>query len=152
MISGGIVPEDPLAQYRKSPQIPAGGTTVPPAGMQPPKGAEEYVAFGTKDKVNRLRIHSAMAPTHAPSYNILLDIVYDGAYGTNFVLLYTVMMVLVRGKNLQKMVFALENGMADFIQEFDDRWEKPKAASAAFIESFEIKVSEWGMAKNDETK
>jgi len=27
------------------------------------------------------------------------------------------MMVLVRGKNLQTVVFAIENGMADFIQE-----------------------------------
>ncbi|HEV2695905.1 MAG TPA: hypothetical protein VG347_23650 [Verrucomicrobiae bacterium] len=144
------MPEDPLAQYRKSPQIPPVGTSIPPAGTMPPKGSEEYVAFVTKDKVNRLRIHSAMAPTHSPSYNILLDIVYDGQYGTNFVLLYTVMMVLVRGKNLQKMVFAIENGMADGIFEFDpDRWEKPKDASAAFIESIEIKVIEGGMATNE---
>ena len=135
---------DPLAQFRKSPAIPAGGKMIPPAGI------EEYVAFGTKDKVNRLRIHSALAPTHSPTYNILLNIIYDGQYGTNFVLVYTVMMVLVRGKNLQKMVFAIENGMSDFIQEFDaDRWQKPKDASAAFIESIEVKVTDGGMATNE---
>lgn len=137
--------DDPLAQFRKSPPVPAGA-------IMPPKGADEYVAFGTKDKVNRLRIHSALAPTHSPSYNILLNIIFDGQYGTNFVLVYTVMMVLVRGKNLQKMVFAIENGMSDYIQEYDpDRWEKPKDASAAFIESIEVKVTDGGMA-TDETK
>ena len=109
----------------------------------PPEGADDYAAFGTKDKVQRLRIRSTAAPVHAPGYNILLDVVYDGEHGTNFMLVYTVLMVLVRGKNLQKTVFAIENGMADFIQQFDaERWEKPKDAEAAFIESIEIKVVE----------
>jgi hypothetical protein len=136
--------DDPLAQFRKSPQIPAGGIMLPPAGI------DEYMAFGTKDKVNRLRIHSALAPTHAPSYNILLDVISDVQHGTNCVLVYTVMMVLVRGKNLQKMVFAIENGMSDFIQQFDpDRWQKPKDAEAAFIESIEIKVTDGSMATNE---
>lgn len=141
--SGGHTPNDPLAQFRKSPAAPAGAIISP-------KEADEYVAFGTKDKVNRLRIHSALAPTHAPSYNILLNVISDVQYGTNFVLIYTMMMVLVRGKNLQKMVFALENGMADFIQEFDpDRWQKPTDAGAAIIESIEVKVTEGGMATNE---
>jgi len=132
------VPDDPLAQYRKAPIHPAGV-------INPPADTGEYVAFGTKDKVHRLRIRSAMAPVHSPGYNILLDVVYDGEYGTNFVLLYTVLMVLVRGKNLQKMVFAIENGMAEFIQEFDpDKWQKPTDATAAIIDSIEIKVIEGG--------
>jgi len=43
------------------------------------------------------------------------------------------MMVLVRGKNLQTVVFAIENGMADFIQEFDfKRWPEPTDATAPF--------------------
>jgi hypothetical protein len=132
------VPDDPLAQFRKTPPVAAGGVI-------PPKETDEYVAFGTKDKVFRLKIRSAMAPVHALGYNILLDVVYDGAYGTNFVLQFTVLMVLVRGKNLQKMVFAIENGMADYIQEFDpDRWQKPKDETAAIIDSIEIKIIEGG--------
>ena len=133
------MPEDPLAQFRKTP-APAGATI-------PPKETEGYIAFGTKDKVHRLRIRSAMAPVNSPGYHILLNVVYDGEYGTNFVLLYSVLMVLVRGKNLQKVVFAIENGMADFIQEYDpDRWGKPKDETAAFIESIEIKIIEGGSA------
>jgi hypothetical protein len=128
---------DPLAPFRKTPQSLASGSATPP------KGDEGYVAFGTKDKVARLRIRRTMAPTRSPGYAYLLDVVYDGSYGTNFVLIYTFLMVLVRGRNLQQLVFALEGGMADFIQEFDpDRWEKPKDESAAFIESIEVVVQE----------
>jgi hypothetical protein len=48
----------------------------------------------------------------------------------------------VRGRNLQALIFALENGMVDYIQEFDpDRWTKPDE-SAAFIESIEVVVQE----------
>ena len=130
---------DPLAQFRKTPQSPAPGATTPP------KDTDAYAAFGTKDKVFRLRIRRAMAPTRSPGYAYLLDVVYDGSFGTNFVLVFTFLMVLVRGKNLQALVFALENGMVDFIQEFDpDKWQKPTDANAAIIESIEIKIIEGG--------
>jgi hypothetical protein len=62
-----------------------------------------------------------------------------------------VLLVRVQGSNLQKLVYAVENGMADFIQEFDpDRWEKPKG-DAAFIQSIEVKVIESG-SSNMETE
>jgi hypothetical protein len=134
---------DPLAQFRKVPIASKGGTL-------PPVEADEYVAFGTKDKVRRLRIRSAAALTHSPGYNLLLDVVSDGQHGTNCILVYTILLVMVQGKNLQKMVFAIENGMADYIQEFDpDRWQKPKDAEAAFIDSIEIKVTEGGSRFGD---
>ena len=129
---------DPLAQFRKSPQVPPGAASTGDGGSK-----EEYAAFGAKDKVQRLRIRRAMAPTRSPGYAYLLDVVYDGSYGTNFVLVYTFLMVLVRGQNLQQLVFALENGQVDFIQEFDAaQWDKPSDSSAAFIESIEIVVQE----------
>jgi hypothetical protein len=126
---------DPLAQYRRTPLPPTDGTL-------PPKEADGYTAFGTKDKVYRLRIRSVMDVVDSPGYNILLTIHSDGEKGTCFVLVYTVMVVRVQGRNLQKAVFAIENAMADYIQEFDpDKWQKPTDASAAFIESIEIKVT-----------
>lgn len=135
---------DPLAQYRKTPVTPADG-------MLPPRESDEYVAFGTKDKVRRLRIRSAATMTHSPGYNLLLDVVSDGQFGTNFVLVYTVLLVKVQGKNLQKMVYALENGMADFIQAFDsERWQKPTDANAAVIDSIEIKITEGGSRFGEE--
>jgi hypothetical protein len=54
-------------------------------------------------------------------------------------------MVLVRGRNLQPVVTALESGMADFIQEFDrKKWSMPKDDKAPFIESIEVVVKEDG--------
>jgi hypothetical protein len=133
---------DPLSQFRKT-------TTGSKGEMVPPAEGEEYAAFGTKDRVRRLRIRSTTAPVNAPGYNILLNVVSDGQDGTNFILVYSVLMVLVRGRNLQKMVFAIENEMADFIQEFDpDKWQKPTDATAPVIESIEIKVVN-GSSGND---
>jgi len=124
---------DPLAQYRKPP---------------PPPG--EYVAFDAKDNVSRLKIGRANDPTRSPGYNYLLDVVYDGEFGTNFTLIYTFLMVLVRGRNLQPVVMALQMGTADFIQEFDpDRWQMPKDEKAPFIESIHVVVQDSGSSVAD---
>ncbi|MGA2869652.1 MAG: hypothetical protein ABSF34_10890 [Verrucomicrobiota bacterium] len=127
---------DPLAKYRRTPPAPQGG-------IMRRNDGDEYAAFGTKDKVHRLKIRSLPTLVHSPGYNLLLDIVSDGQYGTSFILVYSVLLVMVRGKNLQKTVFAIESGMADFIQAFDpERWQKPKDDTAAFIESIEIQDTE----------
>jgi len=130
---------DPLAHYRKTPLASAA------AGTAPPKAPDAYVAFDAKDKVDRLKIKRANDPTRAPGYAYLLDVVYDGTFGTNFVLVYTFLMVMVRGRNLQTVIMALEMGTADFIQEFDpDRWDKPTDEKTPFIESIEVVVQESG--------
>lgn len=128
---------DPLAQFRRQPAN---------AGPKPPgREPEDYAAFGAKDKVERLRIRRAMAPTRAPGYAYLLDIAYDGPFGTNIVLVYTFLMVMVRGRNLQPVIMALETNTADFIQEYDpDKWPKPTDPKAPFIESIEVVVKENG--------
>ena len=132
---------DPLAPYRKVP--------LASAGTAPPAEAEKYVAFDTKDKVFRLRIRNADDSICAPGYNILLNLLYD-KQGTHFILTYSVLMVLVRGRNLQRVIFAIENGMADYIQEFDfTRWPEPTDATAPFIESIEVKVIDNGLGNNE---
>ncbi|HEY3862534.1 MAG TPA: hypothetical protein VGO59_11655 [Verrucomicrobiae bacterium] len=129
---------DPLAAFRKK---PAGATAETP----PPKAPDGYIAFDAKDSVQRLKIRRANNPTRAPGYAHLLEVVYDGTFGTNFVLVYTFLMVMVRGRNLQPVIMALEMSNADFIQEFDpDKWEKPKDEKAPFIESIEIVVQDSG--------
>lgn len=131
---------DPLAQYRKT--KPAGATVQTP----PPKGPDEYVAFDAKDKVDRLLIRQANAQARSPGYGYLLDITHDGPYGTNFVLVYSfMMMVLVEGRNLQPVIMALQMGTAYYIQEFDaDRWQKPKDDKAPFIESIKVVLQDGG--------
>jgi hypothetical protein len=127
--------DDLLAQYRR--------TGSNPVGKAVPTDSNEYVAFGVRDKVHRLRIRSLTAPVNSPGYNILLNVVYDGEQGTHFMLVYTVLMVLVRGQNLQKLVFAIENGHADFIQQFDPaKWQKPVEADATIIDSIEVKITD----------
>ena len=126
---------DPLAQFRKKPIESAARAT-------PPKEPDGYVAFGAKDRVERLKVRRASAPTRSPGYAYLLDIAYDGPFGTNFVLVFTFLMVLVRGKNLQPIITAVETGTADFIQEFDpDQWERP-GDGVPFIESIEVVVQD----------
>jgi hypothetical protein len=134
---------DPLAQFRKTPITPKGA-------ILPPKESDEYAAFGTKDKVRRLDIRMLPDMEHSPAYNLLLDVVSDSRGGTNLMLVYTVMLVMVKGANLQKVAFAVKNQMADYIQEFDPkRWQKPAEADSAFIESIEVKVTEGGSKYGD---
>jgi hypothetical protein len=124
---------DPLAPYRKKPLVE---TTLP-------AGGDEYIAFAAKDRMERLKIKCANQPTHAPGYGYLLEILYDGTYGTNFVLVYTILGVKVTGRNLQPVIMALLAGTADYIQEFDrDKWPKPTDAKTPFIESIEIVVQD----------
>ena len=132
---------DPLAAFRRKPLERQASETNETAA---------YLAFAGKDRVERLRIRRANGPTRSPGYNTLLDVVYDGDFGTNFVLVYTFMMVLVRGRNLQGLVLALETSTADFIQEYDsDRWAKPTDETAAFIESIQVVVKTSADAVSD---
>ena len=119
---------DPLAPYRRNKKT----VTEPP---QEPAG---YAAFGGKDRVERLKIRRVKELTHAPSYLHLQNLSYDGEHGTNCALIFDFMCVLIRGKNLQGLVAALESGTVDFIQEFNpDLWPKP-ADNLPLIESIEI--------------
>lgn len=128
--------DDLLAQYRRTP-------LAPKAAVLPSKEADDYAAFGTRDKVHRMRICNASPVVNSPGYNLLVNVTSDGRLGTSFILAYTVLLVMVKGRNLQKLIFAIENHMADFIQEFDaERWQKPADENAAFIESIEVIIKD----------
>jgi hypothetical protein len=100
---------DPLSSFRKQ--------TANTPSESAFNGADEYFAFVAKDRVERLKIKRANSPTHAPGYAYLLDIIYDGNFGTDFVLVYTILGVKVTGRNLQPVIMALLAGTADYIQE-----------------------------------
>lgn len=102
------------------------------------KPETHYVAFGGKDRVERLRIQRVNATTHAPRYLHLQNLIYDSETATSCVLVYDFMAVTIQGENLQSLFVALELGTADFIQEFDpELWPKP-ADDVPFIESIKI--------------
>jgi hypothetical protein len=131
---------DPLAPYRKKHASAAGEAP-------PPKAPGEYFAFDAKDQVDRLKIRRSNDPTRSPGYAYLLDVVYDGQFGTQFILVFTFMMVFVRGRNLQPVITAIEMNTADFIQEFDpSKWQTPKDDKAPIIESIKVVTQENGPA------
>jgi hypothetical protein len=127
-----MMADDLLAQFRRT------SATSPGAG-KPSPAPEEYVAFVAKDRAQYLDIRLARPPYHSPRNNLLVNVAHDGPFGTNFLITYTTMSVLVRGCNLQEVVFAIQNLMAGCIQEYDpDKWPKPKNDKAPIIESIEI--------------
>jgi len=126
-------PADPLAAFRRK---PVDGATTPALN----KESETYVAFAGKDRVERLQIRRVLDPVRAPRYFQLYDIAFDGHYGLNFTLYFEHMMVMVRGKNLQGLVSALQLGTVDFIQEYHaDLWPKP-GDNDPVIESIHVAV------------
>ena len=112
------------------------------------------MAFDAKDNVDRLSIRQANTQSRTPGYGYLLDITHDGPYGTNFVLYYSFMMVvMVEGKNLQPVIMAIQMGTAEFIQEYDpDRWPMPKDSKAPFIESIKVVVEQGGPSATPQKK
>ena len=132
---------DILAQYRKKP-------LEQPEPALKPKGSEKYAAFSAKDRVERLRIRRVLAPTRAPRYLHLQDMAYNGEFGTNFMLDFDFLLVLVRGQNLQGVIAAIELSTCDFIQEYHpDLWPKP-GPDEPLIESIEVVMR--GEGKEDE--
>ena len=120
---------DPLAKFRTKLEIRPATSVDDPVG---------YEAFDARDRVERLRLRLRSGATRAPGYLNLLDVVSDDSMGTYFVLVFTFMMVRVRGVHLQNVIMAIESGTAAFLQEFDGkRWPKPDP-SMPFIESIEV--------------
>jgi hypothetical protein len=125
--------QDPLAKFRRPQTEPA---KLPALN----KEAESYVAFGAKDRVERLQIRRVQEMHRSPRYLNLTDVCYDGHYGLTCTLFFDDLIVCIRGKNLQGMVAALQSGTADFIQEYHpELWEKP-ADDAPIIESMQVHV------------
>lgn len=125
---------DPLSSFRR----PSHAVSAPPTLNAQ---GEEYAAFATKDRTARLRVRCAFEPSHALAYHCLLDVVYDDTTWTNFSLVFTFGVVLVRGEHLAPVVSAIEMGSADFIQEFDSaRWRRPDARNATIITTIQVRM------------
>ena len=128
--------DDILARHRREPAQPR---PAPDAPTKP----EGYVAFSAKDKVEFLNVRRANAPWRSPMYHLKFDVSYDGPYGTNFTVHFTCYSILVRGRNLQSVILALQNSTATFIEEFDSsRWPKPMDDKAPFIASIDVRMNE----------
>lgn len=125
--------KDPLEQFRKTPVVSRKAEIDAKASNLPVEEVEEefegYQACGGKGRSEGLQIRrKGIKPQRSPRRAYLLDIVSDGEHGTMIELIFTFMTVRVEGRNLQPVIQSLENGSAQFIQEFDPkRWENPPA-------------------------
>ena len=101
----------------------------------------EYEAFKAVDRRQlRLKIRPASPSIwERVTYAYLLHIMEDGEAGTQVVLVFTFMVVVITGRNLQAVAEAIEQERCDFIQAYDPgKWARPEDPGAAFIESIVI--------------
>ena len=144
--------DDFLTQLRRSAASSAGVSSQPPSPL-PPK--EEYIAFEAKSRTEFLNVLLTKPPHHSPKNQYILNVVHDGALGTEFLITYTFMNISVHGRNLKEVVFAIQHSMAVYIQEYDpERWPKPKDDKAPFIESIVVRLHEdtLGISSAGETR
>ena len=79
-----------------------------------------------------------MGETHAPSYRYLMDVSFNGQYGTELVLVYSFLMVKIKGRNLQPVVAAILENSCHFIQDYHPNEFLPPPPNAPFIETIEF--------------
>lgn len=147
--------DDPLAQFRGMPEITeisrSASKHFGPSVFQkisqsasPDQMAGDphhYAAFGQGGRNQvRLEIRRLLGEWHAPSYRYLMDIVFDGRYGTEIVLVFSFLLVKIRGKNLQPVMAVIAEETCAYIQDYDAREFSPPAPDAPVITKIEVVV------------
>jgi hypothetical protein len=102
----------------------------------------EYLAFDAKDRSHYFEIRTARGVNRAPAYAYLLDVISDGERGTEISLLFSFMVVDIRGKNLKAVTHSLINRECSFIQDYSSQKFAPPKPDEAVIESIEITARE----------
>ena len=114
----------------------------PPAQQFAPQAAtnlKPYEAYKVKDRgAERLEIRRVLGESHAPSYRYLMDVSFNGDYGTELILIYSFLMVKIRGRQMQPLIRAILEGTCAFIQDFHPQEFSPPPPGSAIIESIEI--------------
>jgi hypothetical protein len=67
-----------------------------------------------------------------------MDVAFNGEYGTELALVYSFLMVKIKGRNLQPVIAAILDNRCEFIQDFDAREFLPPDPAAPLIESIEF--------------
>lgn len=130
----------PLTSETVTP-APASPPTPLPVISPPLEESPTYQAFETQERAARLNIRCARGPSRYPAFTYLLDIIFDYDFSASFTLIYTFMVVEVRGRNLDPVVHALAHGTCGRITEFHPRRHTKPGENEPFIESIEIVVA-----------
>jgi len=119
----------------RQPQPPPAQQFAPQAAT----GQKPYEAYRVKERgAERLEIRRVLGASHAPGYRYLMDVSFNGDFGTELVLIYSFLMVKIKGKQMQPLIHAILEGTCAFIQDFHSNEFSPPQPGAAIIESIEI--------------
>lgn len=130
---------DPLARFQKAQMLAHEVSDQKERNSK--EILHEYRAFALIEKTEkstRLQIRRAAASTHAPSYNYLQDVCYDGLHGTGLILTYSFMQVKIKGKRLQVLIQAIEKHECAYLQDYDATVFAPPKSDEAMIELIEV--------------
>jgi len=129
---------DPLAAFGFKDTKPARAAATESGSGDLP----EYLAFDAKDRSKCLQIKTARGVYRAPTYTNLLDVISDGERGEEISLLFSFMVIDIRGKNLQLVAHSLIKRECAFIQDYSpSKFAQPKPEEA-IIDSIEITAKE----------
>ena len=134
--------DDPLARFQREQLAHAISDKEEKSIKENLQYYQAFTFIEKTDKSHRLQIRSAMGSTHAPAYNYLLDVCYDGFHGTEVVLIYSFMQVKIKGKNLQSLTAAIEKHECATIQDYDAHFFTAPKADEAVIELIEVLTRE----------
>lgn len=129
---------DPLAAFRRQ-QPSTGSYPQAVSPQQAATGLKPYKAFEIRERAaERLEIRRVLGETHAPSYRYLMDVSFNGQYGTELLLVYSFLLVKIKGKNLQPVIHAILEGRCAFIQDFHSNEFAPPQENEPVIASIEF--------------
>lgn len=113
--------------------------------LEPPRrfdrnGKEMYEAFRVRIRpCDRLEIRPMLGSWQYPRYFDLADMTVNGRAGTEIVLHFPLYNVFVKGRNLQRLVYALKESRCNFIQDYHPNEFAPVTdAQEPFIETLLI--------------
>jgi hypothetical protein len=111
-------------------------------GTDPDSGKEIYKAYKSPGrKVERLEIRRVLGDWCAPSYRYLLDVRFNGWFGTEIALIFTFYRVNIIGKNLDPVIYAIEDGRCEFIQDYHVNEFAPLEPGQTVIERIEFEFT-----------
>jgi hypothetical protein len=110
----------------------------PPPALKPVAQVNGYVAFETREGTATLHLHRATEPSRFPSYNYLLDIVYEHDFQSAFQLIYSFMAVEVRGEHLDPIIHALNYRNCERIHEYHPKLYTPPPPGQTIVREIKI--------------
>jgi hypothetical protein len=101
-------------------------------------GKEAYEAFKAVDREpKRLHIRPVIQPWVWATYSYLQYIAEDNGRGTRVNLVFGFLVVVVKGRNLGRMISAINSENCEFIEEFDALRHAPPGPDDAVIQSIQ---------------